>query len=132
MRLIAMQNEEEPKKRGDEHLSAEKRKQLWLHRILYNWSLWKKTGGMGHFHVRAGSVGECFTHYGETDYDKHDRQMGQIVDAVVRDLKPIERDAIEHEYLERMWSHSLDIHRVLVIAHEAVRMGLARKGFTCS
>jgi hypothetical protein len=118
---------------NNEHLSAEKRKQLWLQRILYNWAIWKKTGGMGNFHVRAGSVGEGFTHH-DTDsaYDKHDLFMGQTTDAVIRDLKALERDAIEAEYLERVWAHTVSVHHVLVIAHEAVRLGLKRKGFEWS
>jgi hypothetical protein len=118
---------------ADKHLSVEKQKQLWLERILYNWALWKKSGGMGHFHVRAGSVGEGYTHH-DTDgaYAKHDVFMGQTTDAVIRDLKALEKDAIHSEYLGDKWDHSVSIHHVLVIAHEAVRMGLKRKGFEWS
>jgi hypothetical protein len=129
MQILAMGQE---KTHTEEHLSVEKRKQLWLQRLLYNWSVWKKTGGMGQFHVRAGSVGENYTHYGETDYDKHDIRMGQTVDAVVRDLKSLEREAIHCEYLEEPWKHTVSVHHILVIAHEAVRIGLKRKGFEWS
>jgi hypothetical protein len=115
--------------RSDDHLSVEKRKQLWLARILYNWSIWKKTGGLAQFKVKAGSVGEGFTHYGETDYTEHDIFMGKTTDAVIRDLKGLERDAIHCEYLDEPWNHSVSVHTVLAIAHEAVRLGLKRKGF---
>ena len=116
--------------RTDAHLSVEKRRQVWLERILYNWSVWKRSGGMSNFHVEAGSVGEGYTHQDtEGAYIRSDIQMGQIADAVVRDLKLLERDAIHAEYLDCAWPHDMSVNRVLVIAHESVRLGLKRKGY---
>jgi hypothetical protein len=116
-------------------VSPEKHKWLKLERLLYEWSLWKQTGGLGHFHVRSKSIGECFTHYGETDYQPHLIFMSQMVDAVIKDLKPMERQAIFCEYLrdrdgnEMPWTYDFPLGRILVVAYESIRMGLKKKGF---
>ncbi len=103
---------------------------LWVQRILYNWAQWMFSGGYSEFHVRSLSIGEGFTHYdSDGEYQKADVALAKLTDAVIRDLKAMEREAIEAEYLRRTWMRAVSIHPVLVIAHEAVRMGLQRKGF---
>lgn len=121
-----------------EDYSQSKQKQLWLERILYEWGVWKATGGLAEFHVRSRSIGENFTHYGETDYQPHLIFMSRMTDAVINDLKPLERQAIYCEYLkaksgkEIPWTSNLPIGPILVMAHESVRMGLRRKGYEWS
>jgi hypothetical protein len=113
------------------HRPAGKRAYLWLERILQNWANWMFSGGYTGFHVGAGSVGEGFRHCdwdGEA-YRQSDVNMAKLTDAVIRDLKPAEREAIEAEYLRRAWTRSIPIGPVLVLAHESVRRGLERRGF---
>jgi hypothetical protein len=112
------------------HLSVEKRRRLWVERILYNWANWMFSGGYTGFHVGAGSVGEGFKHYdSDGEYRKSDVELAKTTYAVIRDLKPAEREAIEAEYLRRAWTRSTPIGPVLVLAHESVRRGLERRGF---
>ena len=116
--------------RTDAHLSVEKRRQVWLERILYNWSTWMWTGGYTQFVVGAGSIGEGFRHYdSDGEYQKADVELARLTDAVIRDLKRLEREAIEAEYIRRPWTSAISVHAVLVLAHESVRKGLERRGF---
>lgn len=109
---------------------AGKQAHLWLERILYNWANWMFSGGYSGFHVASGSVGEGFKHYdSEGEYRKADVELAKLTDAVIRDLKRLEREAIEAEYLRREWRNAVSVHTVLVPAHESVRRGLERRGF---
>lgn len=109
--------------------SSGKREYLWVERVLYNWANWMFTGGYADFQVRARSVGEGFKHYdSDGEYHKADVDLARITDAVIRDLKRLEREAIEAEYLRREWRNGVSVHTVLVLAHESVRRGLERRG----
>lgn len=96
---------------------------------LLNWARWMRSRGLSNFHVRAKSVGEGFTHY-DTDgeYEKSDAWVAENVDAIIRDLKRLERAALECEYLGAAWLEKIDIGLILVVAREGVRMGLNRRG----
>lgn len=106
-------------KRADEHLED----------LLINWVRWMESGGMSQFRVRCRSVGQGFKHFDtESAYIELDARLARSVDAIVsHDLKPLERDAINSEYLRAIWPHDISIHLVLVIARQAVREALARR-----
>jgi hypothetical protein len=103
-------------------------KRLWLERRLYNWAVWWRMSRNTEFHVRARSLGQGFTHYGETDYHMVDVKEAIQTNSAVHDLKRLEFDAIECEYLKCEWKHSVPVAPVLAVAHEAVRMALKRRG----
>ena len=101
-----------------------------LERILLDWAHWMRVRGMSNFRVVARSVGDGFTHYSsdrESEYAKSDAWVSENTDAVIRDLKRLEQQALAAEYLGAAWAEPLDIGLVLVVAREGVRMGLTRR-----
>ena len=100
-----------------------------LEEMLMNWVRWMHGGGMSDFHVKCRSVGQGFKHYDtDSSYIELDARLAKAVDTIVtHDLKSLERDAINSEYLDAVWPHAVSIHPVLVIARQAVRMGLQRR-----
>lgn len=95
------------------------------------WARWLSRKGVPEHHVRSKSIGRGYTHE-DTDgaYDAMDLRNAQAVDAIVwHDLKAMERAALLAEYTDAIWTYEpINIHPVLVVAREAVRMALRQKG----
>lgn len=99
-----------------------------LERLLQNWAIWMTKGGTP-FHVKSKSVGQGFTHYGETDYLGLDIANARTVNAVMGDLNNFERGAINVTYLGGRWiwlkiSMDAELHQARV----KLRAGCLRKG----
>ncbi len=97
---------------------------------LRNWARWMSGGELCRLSVRGGHGLEGFKHYdSEGEYDKSDRDTAIQVDAVIRDLKQMERDALNTEYLGAVWPGKPEgLGIVLVLAREQVQMGINRRG----
>jgi len=95
---------------------------------LENWARWMQTGGKSEFKVHGGHSLRGFTHYDtESAYEQMDISSAKATDAAIGDLKPLERAAINCEYLGAKWTYEGPQHAVLAIARHAVRMGLERR-----
>ena len=97
---------------------------------LENWARWQRAGGYAEFHVGASGGLRGFTHYDtESERDKSDAKTADIVDAIIRDLKPMERDALNTEYLGVKWTNTeFALTVALVLAREQVQLGINRRG----
>ena len=60
--------------------------------------------------------------------DQADKWAARAVDAIIADLKPVERASIYHAYLETVWIYKYEVEPILVVAHESIRLALNRKG----
>lgn len=107
-----------------------KRPEDHLEDLMLNWVRWMRSGGLSQFRVTCRSVGQGFKHYDrESSYIELDLRLAKAVDAIVSvDLKAMERDAINSEYLDATWLHETEIGYVLVVAREDIRRGLKRRG----
>ncbi len=87
----------------------------------WNWSRWMRSGGIG-LHG--------FTHFDtDSSYDKSDNDTAIMVDAIIRDLKKMERDALNTQYLGAAWNNKPEfLGIVLVLAREQVQNGIRKKG----
>jgi len=97
---------------------------------LQNWASWMRSGGMSAFHVQGGQNLRGYPqHYDtEVERDKSDRDTAIQVDAIIRDLKKMERDALNTEYLGHEWPNNPDfLGIVLVLAREQVQAGITRR-----
>ena len=61
--------------------------------------------------------------------DAMDIQLAKTVDAVVRDLTPVERAALHNAYLAAVWRFGKGADEALARAKDKVRDGLKRKGY---
>lgn len=97
---------------------------------LANWARYMRTGELSRLDVRGGHGLEGFKHYdSEGEYNKSDRDTAIQVDAVIRDLKQMERDALHTEYLGAKWPNKPEfLSVVLVLAREQVQRGINRRG----
>jgi hypothetical protein len=98
---------------------------------LYNWARFMRTGSydiLGMPGRACGGMG--ISHSADFDQlaDQADRAAARTCDAVIRDLKPLEQKAIRCAYLGEMWESPLQEGAVLVVAKEAMRIGLNRRG----
>ena len=96
---------------------------------LLNWARWMRTGGRAEFHVGAGNGLEGYKHYDtEGERFKSDQLSAVMVDTIIRDLKQMERDALNTEYLGAQWRNTDFAFTVaLVLAREQVQIGINRK-----
>ena len=96
----------------------------------YNWARWMRSGGKTQFHVGGGLGLQGFTHFDtESSYDKSDNDTAIMVDAIIRDLKQMERDSLHTEYLGKVWPNKPEIlGMVLVLAREQVQAGIRKRG----
>ena len=97
---------------------------------LENWARFMRSGGGTVFRVEGGHGLRGFTHFDtESGYDKSDYDTAVQVDAVIRDLKQMEKDALHTEYLGAVWPNTEFALTVsLVLAREQVQIGINRRG----
>lgn len=98
---------------------------------LFNWARWMRSGGTAILGIPGRAcAGMGISHSADFDQlaDQSDRVAAKAVDAVIRDLKPLEAKAIRCSYLGEDWTAKEQEGAVLVIAKESVRMGLNRRG----
>lgn len=98
---------------------------------LDNWSRWMRTGGytgLSAPHRASGGIGISHTADFDQLADIADMQSAKACDAVIRGLRPLEQKAIRCAYLGEEWTSVLQEGAVLVVAKEAVRLGLNRRG----
>lgn len=98
---------------------------------LQNWKRYMFTGqyaGLGHSGRASGGIG--ISHSADFDQlaDQADRVLARTVDAIIRDLKPLEQKALRCRYLYEDWTDSREMALFVVLAKEGVRLGLNRKG----
>ncbi|CAB4145083.1 hypothetical protein UFOVP891_29 [uncultured Caudovirales phage] len=100
-----------------------------LEALLSNWARWMASGGMKQFHVGGGNGLRGYTHYDtETERDKSDAINGEMVDTIIKTLRPTEKAALETEYCGNKWLYEIPIGLVLVLAREQVRIKINRAG----
>jgi hypothetical protein len=98
---------------------------------LFNWARYMRTGSYAGLSLPGRAcAGMGISHSADFDQlaDQSDRVAARAVDAIIRDLKPLEAKAIRCSYLGEEWTSKLQEAAVLVVAKESVRAGLARKG----
>lgn len=98
---------------------------------LWNWGRYMRTGGYaGLSSPGRASGGIGISHSADFDQlaDIADRVSAKACDAVIRDLKPLERKAIHCAYLGEEWTSVLQEGAVLVVAKESVRLALNKRG----
>lgn len=96
---------------------------------LDNWRRWMRASNMGlGLPTKSPAIG--ISHSADFDQlaGQADRWAARAVDAIISDLRLLERDAVHHAYLETKWQHRMDVEPVLVIACESIRLALNRKG----
>jgi hypothetical protein len=98
---------------------------------LHNWARWMRAGGLTRFRIVGGHGLRGFTHYShdrEAEDAQSDTDTAVRVDAVIRDLSPAEREALQADYLGAVWRCATPLHLVLVLARERVGVGIRRLG----
>lgn len=98
---------------------------------LLNWRRWMQTGefaGLGLSGRASGGIG--ISHSADFDQlaDGADRNVAKMVDAIIRGLKPLEQKALRCRYLHEDWTSPLPMAHIVVIAKEALRLGLNKRG----
>src|SRR3989304_1500350 len=98
---------------------------------LQNWRAWMRHGGLEGLGMPSRVPGIGIRH--NTTFDDMiedlDRTTAKATDAAIADLKRLEREAIHHNYLGSDWRNDYaNIHVVLVVAREAVRISLMKRG----
>lgn len=97
---------------------------------LLNWRDWMYSGQYAGLRLPGRASGMGYSHGADVDQlgDIADRTAARAVDAIIRDLKPLEQKALRCEYLAEEWTSPTPHELVLVLAREAVRAGLDRRG----
>lgn len=98
---------------------------------LYNWARWMRSGSYAGLGMPGRAcAGMGISHSADFDQlaDIADRTAAKACDAVIRNLKPLEQKAIRCAYLGEEWTSVLQEGAVLVVAKEALKMGLDRRG----
>lgn len=98
---------------------------------LWNWQRWMRTGAFSDLGLPGRACGGMgISHSADFDQlaDQADRVAAKACDAVIRNLKPLEQKAIRCAYLGEEWTSVLPEGAVLVVAKEALRIGLNRRG----
>lgn len=100
-----------------------------LEELLENWARWMKSGGIREHNVSSRSVGQGFTHYGETDYTGLDIANARTVNAVMGDLTHFERGAVNVTYLGGRWIWAgRSMQDELFEAKKKLKAGCEKKG----
>ncbi len=99
---------------------------------LWNWQRWMNSGqfaGLAAPGRASGGIG--ISHAADFDqlYDQASQVVAKACDAVIGDLGKLEQKAIRCAYLGEVWESRLSESAVLVVAKEALRIELNRRGF---
>lgn len=98
---------------------------------LYNWADWMRTAGYAGLMLPGRACGGIGISH-SADFDQlagqADRVAAKAIDAIIRDLKPMEHKAIGWGYLGEDWDYRAEPEAVLVVATESVRLGMNRRG----
>lgn len=98
---------------------------------LQNWKNWMRHGGLEELAMpsRVPVIGIRHNTSFDDMIEDMDRMTAKATDAAIADLKRLEREAIHHNYLGTEWRNDYaNIHVVLVVAREAIRQSLVRRG----
>lgn len=99
--------------------------------ILHNWAQWMRTGGLSCLDTPGKASGIGYSHSQSFDdlLTTAQRNEAVIVDGSMRDLKRLERAVIHWAYLDAAWTEIASPHVVLVVAREALRISMRRRGW---
>jgi hypothetical protein len=98
---------------------------------LENWKRYMLTGQYQGLRMPGRAcAGMGISHTADFDQlaDAADLNVARAVDAIIRDLKPLEAKALRCRYLHEQWTSVLSMAAVVVVAMEGVRTGLNRRG----
>jgi len=98
---------------------------------LENWKRYMFTGqyvGLSAPGRASGGIGISHTADFDQLADQADRVLARAVDAIIRDLRPLEQKALRCRYLHETWCSPHPLGAVVLVARESVRMGLNRRG----
>lgn len=100
-----------------------------LDQHLRNWARWMSSGELSRLSVRGGHGLSGFRHYDtEADYDINDRCTALQVDAIIRDLAPLEIASLQVAYLGATWRGIACYEHTLNTAMLHVQIGINRRG----
>ena len=96
---------------------------------MQNWARYQRTGGkVQTFPKRVPGFTGAGPHFDDMA-DDADLAAARTVDAIIRDLEPVEQCAIHHTYLDAVWRFKDDSYeKVLEAAKEKILRGINRWG----